>query len=64
MSDESLNDTVIGVFNNWFLKQHGLLPQQAIARITELPIGTVKNRIFRAREMLRVDLADVLDLET
>ena len=33
---ESLNDTVIGVFNNWFLKQHGLLPQQAIARITEL----------------------------
>ncbi|HXV75445.1 MAG TPA: sigma-70 family RNA polymerase sigma factor [Candidatus Polarisedimenticolaceae bacterium] len=35
-----------------------------IARITRLPIGTVKNRIFRAREMLRVDLADVLDLET
>ena len=32
-----------------------------IARITELPIGTVKNRIFRAREMLRADLADLLD---
>lgn len=31
-----------------------------IARITELPIGTVKNRIFRAREMLRHRLADLL----
>jgi RNA polymerase sigma-70 factor (ECF subfamily) len=31
-----------------------------IARITQLPIGTVKNRIFRAREMLRHDLSDVL----
>jgi len=34
-----------------------------IARITGLPIGTVKNRIFRAREMLRVLLADVIDAE-
>jgi RNA polymerase sigma-70 factor (ECF subfamily) len=34
-----------------------------IARITELPIGTVKNRIFRAREMLRGELADLLGPE-
>ena len=34
-----------------------------IARITELPIGTVKNRIFRAREMLRDRLADLLPNE-
>ena len=34
-----------------------------IARITQLPIGTVKNRIFRAREMLRSDLRDVLETE-
>jgi len=34
-----------------------------IARITQLPIGTVKNRIFRAREMLRTDLKDLLDWE-
>lgn len=34
-----------------------------IARITGLPIGTVKNRIFRAREMLRGLLGDVLDAE-
>jgi RNA polymerase sigma-70 factor (ECF subfamily) len=34
-----------------------------IARITRLPIGTVKNRIFRARAMLRHDLADLLGAE-
>lgn len=34
-----------------------------IARITGLPIGTVKNRIFRARETLRREMADVLEVE-
>jgi RNA polymerase sigma-70 factor, ECF subfamily len=34
-----------------------------IARITRLPLGTVKNRIFRAREILRVRLADLLGPE-
>ena len=34
-----------------------------IARITRLPLGTVKNRIFRAREILRARLADVLGQE-
>ena len=34
-----------------------------IARITGLPMGTVKNRIFRAREILKVHLADFLDRE-
>lgn len=33
-----------------------------IARITKLPLGTVKNRIFRAREILRERLADLLDV--
>ncbi len=32
-----------------------------IARITRLPIGTVKNRIFRAREILKAELADLLE---
>jgi RNA polymerase sigma-70 factor (ECF subfamily) len=32
-----------------------------IARITDLPLGTVKNRIFRAREILREKLADLLE---
>jgi RNA polymerase sigma-70 factor (ECF subfamily) len=31
-----------------------------ISRIADLPLGTVKNRIFRAREMLRGELADLL----
>jgi len=31
-----------------------------IARITRLPLGTVKNRIFRARELMRQRLADLL----
>jgi RNA polymerase sigma-70 factor (ECF subfamily) len=34
-----------------------------IARITDLPLGTVKNRIFRAREILRRSLADLLPEE-
>jgi RNA polymerase sigma-70 factor (ECF subfamily) len=34
-----------------------------IARITHLPLGTVKNRIFRAREILRGQLNDILDPE-
>jgi RNA polymerase sigma-70 factor (ECF subfamily) len=35
-----------------------------IARITRLPLGTVKNRIFRAREILRARLADLLGPES
>jgi RNA polymerase sigma-70 factor (ECF subfamily) len=35
-----------------------------IARITDLPIGTVKNRIFRAREILRSELSDLLGSES
>ncbi len=34
-----------------------------IARITRLPLGTVKNRLFRAREMLRLHLSDLLESE-
>jgi RNA polymerase sigma-70 factor (ECF subfamily) len=36
---------------------------EEIARITGLPLGTVKNRIFRAREILRARLEDVLGPE-
>jgi len=45
------------------LRHRQMCRYDEIARITRLPIGTVKNRIFRAREMLRNDLRDVLDAE-
>jgi hypothetical protein len=31
-----IQDTVIQIFNEWFLKQHGMLPDQAIRRVAEL----------------------------
>jgi RNA polymerase sigma-70 factor (ECF subfamily) len=45
------------------LRHKGQLRYDEIARATGIPIGTVKNRIFRAREILRNRLADVLDGE-
>jgi RNA polymerase sigma-70 factor (ECF subfamily) len=45
------------------LRHRQMCRYDEIARITRLPIGTVKNRIFRAREMLRRQLKDVLDIE-
>lgn len=45
------------------LRHRGQLRYDEIARVTGMPIGTVKNRIFRAREILRGRLADVLDAE-
>jgi RNA polymerase sigma-70 factor (ECF subfamily) len=45
------------------LRHRQLCRYDEIARIAQLPIGTVKNRIFRAREMLRNELKDVLEVE-
>ena len=45
------------------LRHQGQMRYDEIARSTGIPIGTVKNRIFRAREILRNRLADVLDGE-
>jgi RNA polymerase sigma-70 factor (ECF subfamily) len=44
------------------LRHRGQCRYDEIARITGLPLGTVKNRIFRARELMRERLADVLDV--
>ena len=37
---------------------------EEIARVLEMPTGTVKTHLFRAREMLRGRLAPVLEMET
>jgi len=37
---------------------------EEIARVLEMPTGTVKTHLFRAREMLRGRLASVLEMET
>lgn len=43
------------------LRHAGELSYDEIAEALELPIGTVKTRIFRAREALRRSLADMLE---
>jgi RNA polymerase sigma-70 factor (ECF subfamily) len=41
-------------YKDLILLRHGRdLSYDEIAEITELPLGTVKNRLFRAREMMR-----------
>jgi DNA-directed RNA polymerase specialized sigma24 family protein len=40
-----------------------LCSYEDIVRITCLPMGTVKNRIFRAREILKTRVADLLEAE-
>lgn len=46
------------------LRHRHALRYDEIARATGLPLGTVKNRIFRAREILKHELAEVLDRES
>jgi RNA polymerase sigma-70 factor (ECF subfamily) len=45
------------------LRHRHYLRYDEIARTTGLPVGTVKNRIFRAREILKRELSDLLDAE-
>ena len=45
------------------LRHRHYLRYDEIARATGLPVGTVKNRIFRAREILKRELKDLLDAE-
>jgi RNA polymerase sigma-70 factor (ECF subfamily) len=51
--EEALKDLPDGYREVLLLRHQGERRYDEIARITGLPIGTVKNRIFRAREMLR-----------
>lgn len=65
---ERLEDAIAGLpadYRQLILLRHNRhCRYDEIARITELPIGTVKNRIFRAREMLKRRLSDLLGRES
>jgi RNA polymerase sigma-70 factor (ECF subfamily) len=42
------------------LRHFGDLPYEDIARLKKMPLGTVKNKLFRGRQMLKEKLADFL----
>ena len=42
------------------LRHFGELPYEEIARMKEMPLGTVKNKLFRGRQMLKEKLGDFL----
>ena len=42
------------------LRHFGDLPYEDIARMKKMPLGTVKNKLFRGRQMLKEKLADFL----
>lgn len=42
------------------LRHFGELPYEEIARLKQMPLGTVKNKLFRGRQMLKDKLQDFL----
>ena len=42
------------------LRHFGELSYEEIAELKEMPLGTVKNKLFRGRQMLKAQLADFL----
>jgi RNA polymerase sigma-70 factor (ECF subfamily) len=59
--DEAIAELPVGYRQLIVLRHRQHCRYDEIARIAQLPLGTVKNRIFRAREILRGRLADLLD---
>ena len=43
------------------LRHHEERSYEEIAQVLDLPLGTVKARIFRAREMLKKSLKDIIN---
>ncbi|MGD2115080.1 MAG: sigma-70 family RNA polymerase sigma factor, partial [Acidobacteriota bacterium] len=43
------------------LRHFGELSYDEIATLKEMPLGTVKNKLFRARQMLKEELVDFLE---
>ena len=42
------------------LRHFGELPYEEIAKLKQMPLGTVKNKLFRGRQMLKEKLQDFL----
>jgi RNA polymerase sigma-70 factor (ECF subfamily) len=42
------------------MRHYGELPYDEIARLKQMPLGTVKNKLFRGRQMLKEKLHDYL----
>ena len=42
------------------LRHYGDLPYEEIAQLKSMPLGTVKNKLFRGRQMLKERLLDFL----
>jgi RNA polymerase sigma-70 factor (ECF subfamily) len=42
------------------LRHYGELSYDEIARLKQMPLGTVKNKLFRGRQMLKAELQDYL----
>ena len=42
------------------MRHYGELPYDEIARLKQMPLGTVKNKLFRGRQMLKEKLHDFL----
>jgi RNA polymerase sigma-70 factor (ECF subfamily) len=42
------------------LRHYGELPYEEIAQLKQMPLGTVKNKLFRGRQMLKEKLQDFL----
>ena len=61
--DKAIAELPVGYRQLIILRHRQHCRYDEIARIAQLPLGTVKNRIFRAREILRTRLADLLDGE-
>ncbi len=61
---KAIGDLPVGYRQLILLRHRQNCRYDEIARITRLPLGTVKNRIFRAREILRARLADLLGPES
>jgi RNA polymerase sigma-70 factor (ECF subfamily) len=61
---KAISDLPVGYRQLILLRHRQNCRYDEIARITRLPLGTVKNRIFRAREILRTRLADLLGPES